>query len=487
MSSRSAEVASGPEQSVADKRYRDSAAKVEPYGVEPIPDSERHGSPVNQFAVWFTASLNVPVMLLGFYPVLYGLSLWQSLLSVFAGAVLGAVGMGLLSAMGTKLGVAVQIQARGACGYFGNFAPVAIVNVFAAAGWAAVNTVFGALALVQLVSMPFWLAAVIVSVVQFAISLYGYNMIHLVARWMTLVLGGLTLALTVIALGKADWSFGANPKADLFIGEAGGIVTMFGFFFSFLLAWMPFASDYSRYLPASTPSRKVAWWTGLGNFASVLWMGWLGVFVAKASDGLGLIDAVKHLTGSFGTVAMIVVLLSLWTVNGLNIYGGSISLLTLRVPVSRATGVGLVTLAALLLALWAHGDVYGRFYAFLVVSGYFISPYIVVILLDWVLRRRVERPVGELYDRGRAFDWGFVAWLAGCAASVPFWVWTKYTGPFAAAHSSWGDLSYYVAAIVAGIVYVATYRLGPLRLRAAARTGGAIVEPPAHAEVRVGQ
>jgi purine-cytosine permease-like protein len=449
---------------VEDRGYRDAALKIEPYGIEPIPDSERHGTPFSQFRIWFSGNLMVTVMVTGFYPVFYGLSLWQSLLSVLVGVALGSALMGVLSAMGTKLGVPQQVQARGPLGYFGNFPPVAFVNVFAAAGWTAVNTVFGSLALVELTGMPFLVAALIVTVIQCAIGVYGYNMIHLVAGWVTLVVGVLTAVITVLALGKADFHFGANPEADLYIGAAGGMITMAGFFFSYLLAWMPFASDYSRYLPAETPSGKVAWWTALGNFVSVLWMGWLGVLVANASGSLGVIEAVQELTGGFANIALLVVVMSLWAANGLNIYGGAISLLTLRVPVSRSVGVAIIGIIALLLALWAKADVYGRFYAFLVLSGYFVAPYVVVILLDWKLAKRWARPVEELYDRGRALDWGFVAWLAGCVASIPFWVWTKYTGPFASAHPTWGDLSYYVAALVAGIVYVATYRLPRIRI-----------------------
>jgi NCS1 family nucleobase:cation symporter-1 len=46
--------------------YGGAVTKVEPCGVDHIPDSERHGRPISQFYLWFAAGLNFPVVLLGF-------------------------------------------------------------------------------------------------------------------------------------------------------------------------------------------------------------------------------------------------------------------------------------------------------------------------------------------------------------------------------------------------------------------------------------
>ena len=109
-----------------DFHYRDKIAAVEPYGVDAIPDSERHGKPVSQFFIWFAAGMNFPIMVLGFLAVSYGLSLTSSVTAIVAGSLLGSIVMGILSRMGGRLGVAQQIQARGPLGFFGNFLPVAL-------------------------------------------------------------------------------------------------------------------------------------------------------------------------------------------------------------------------------------------------------------------------------------------------------------------------------------------------------------------------
>ena len=53
-------------------------------------------------------------------------------------------------------------------------------------------------------------------------------------------------------------------------------------------------------------------------------------------------------------------------------------------------------------------------------------------------------------------------WAVGVLVSVPFWVSEAYTGTLAKAHPGWGDLSMYVGALGTVVVYLATYRLGPL-------------------------
>src|SRR3954453_17454185 len=155
----------------ADYHYRDSIRSVEPYGVDAIPDSERHGKPSSQFFIWFAAGMNFPIMVLGFLAVSYGLSLTASVTAIITGSFVGAVVMGVLSRMGGRLGVAQQIQARGPLGFFGNFLPVAYVNIFAGIGWAAVTVILGGQALAALIpAIPYWLGTAVLVLIQLVVA-----------------------------------------------------------------------------------------------------------------------------------------------------------------------------------------------------------------------------------------------------------------------------------------------------------------------------
>ncbi|HLI59934.1 MAG TPA: cytosine permease [Solirubrobacteraceae bacterium] len=467
-----------------DLLYRDRVGTIEPYGIDHIPDAERHGRLRNQFTTWFAGSLGLSLLTLGFYPVFYGLGLVPALISVLIGAGLGAIVMGIMSAMGTRVGVPQQIQARGPLGFLGNFPPVAFVNVFASIGWAAVNTVLGVMLIDQLVHIPFWIGAAGISVVQCVVGVYGYNMIHRVNLIATIVIGGVFVVITILAMTHANWHFGTDRHASYFVGTTGGFIDSVGLFFSFLLAWAPFASDYSRYLPADTSMRKVAISTGLGNFLVVAWLGCLGVLVGHFAGAFGPAAVVTKLTGGFGTVAVLALLLATFPQNGLNLYGGAISLLTLGAKIPRAVAVVVTSLIAFGFALWAQTDVYGKYYDFVVLTAYFIMPYACIIILDYFLCRRwLPEKIAELYDSSRRVEWGFLAWLVGCAASVPFWTWAKWSGPFARANPDVGDLSYYIGGIVGSLAFLAVYRLAPLsgRLRRSAphtANAGPSVTPP---------
>lgn len=446
-----------------DLNYGSSARTIEPYGIEHIPETDRHGKPYTQFTTWLSANLTLSLLITGFFPALLGLSVWQSLSAVVVGSILGASLMGVLSTMGVKLGVPVQIQARGPLGFLGNLVPVSFVNVFASVGWAVVNTVFAALALQQIIDVPFWLGAGLIFAVVGIFSVWGYNLLHLINKIGSLILGILFLVITVLALGKADWSFGVNTEAPAFIGEGGGWITAVGFFLAWSLAWAPFASDFARYLPVKTSAPRVASLTALGNLVPSLWLGCTGVLVSNFAGGLAPVEAIAELTGDWAPLAMAALVLGCLPTNGLVVYGGALSVLTLGIKVSRQMGAVLIVVTAYIIALLLQDNIYTTFYDFLLLSGYFIAPYMVVVLLDYYVggRRRLER-LGELFDKRRAFEWGFFAWVIGCAASSPFWVWTRWTGPIATAHPEWGDLSHYVGAAVAAIAYLAFLKLRPL-------------------------
>ena len=446
-----------------DLGYRDSISKVEPYGIEHIPDSERHGSPFNQFTTWMAANLTLSLLVVGFFPTTLGISLKTSLLAALVGAALGAGMMGALATMGTRLGVPQQIQARGGIGFYGNFLPVAFVNVFASVGWAAVNGVFAVEALQQLADVPFWLGAVVLTVVIAGLAVWGYNLLHLINRVATCVLAVLFLTITILAMGKADWSFGANPHAAYYMGTFGGFVTAAGYFFAWFLAWSPFASDFARYLPERTSTAQVFGWTALGNFVPAAWLGCTGVLVANFAGNYAPVEAISRLTGHWSWLAMVTLVFACIPTNGLTIYGGALSVLTLRIPVSRQVGVMVISVVALIAAVKLHTNIYSTFYDFLLLSAYFIGPFITVLTLDyWLGGRRSMAGIKQLFDPRRAVEWGFVAWLGGGIASTPFWMWTRWTGPIASAHPTWGDWSYVAGSAAAAVLYLGLSRLPSL-------------------------
>lgn len=438
--------------------YGNSLRKAEPYGTEEIPDTERHGHPRSQFTLWFAANMVLAVLVSGFFASSFGLTIAQGLSAVAVGSFLGALVMGVLAGIGTRFGVPQQVQARGPMGYFGNFVPVALLTNVSAIGWVAVNTVFAVLAMQQLLDIPFWLGSLVMFVFQSLFAIWGHNLIHLVNKIATVVLTVLFAVITVLALTRVE--IAAAPPTT----EGGGFaewITFAGFFFIYVMTWTPFASDFSRYLPRNTSHTKIVMFTTGGGFLSLLWLGGIGVLVSSFAGDLGAVEAVAQLTGSWAPLAMLTVVLSTIPVSAMNLYGGALSLLTIRVPVTRAVGVILTALISFGVTLLMQSDPYGSFYDFLLMLGYLVVPFSTVLLMDYYFRTRhqLTPAITELFDARRTIGWGFVAWLIGCLVSALFWDTPLGTGPLADSISGLGDITYYIGALSAAVAYLVIHLL----------------------------
>lgn len=440
--------------------YGNSLRKAEPYGTEEIPDAERHGHPRSQFTLWFAANMVLAVLVSGFFASSFGLSLTQGLSAVAVGSLAGALVMGVLAGIGTRFGVPQQVQARGPMGYFGNFVPVALLTNVSAIGWVAVNTVFAVLAMQELLEVPFWLGSAVMFVFQSLFAIWGHNLIHLVNKIATVVLTVLFAVITVLALTRVEIT--ATPAVDSASGSGfAEWITFAGFFFIYVMTWTPFSSDFSRYLPRATPHRKIVFFTTAGGFLSMLWLGSIGVLVSSFAGELGAVEAVAELTGPWAPLAMITVVLSTIPVSAMNLYGGALSLLTIRVPVSRTVGVVITAVISFGVTLLMQSDPYGSFYDFLLLLGYLVVPFTTVLLLDYYLRTRNRQvaAIAELFEPHRAFGWGFVAWLFGCLVSALFWDTPLGTGPLAPVVADLGDITYYIGAVATTVAYLVIHLL----------------------------
>jgi len=441
--------------------YGDEVLHVEPHGIDPISPSERHGRPRNVFTLWFSANLEFATLTVGVLPIaLFGLNMWQAAFAILIGNVAGALAIGFLSTFGYRWGVPQLVQSRGAFGMRGNILP-ALANFIAGVGWYAVNTVLGVYALQWLLPIGFLPDLIIMVLIQAAVSIYGHNLIHWVEKVSALILAVVFLLVTVYAWGHIHFGIAENVKAELFSGTFGSFILSLGVALSYLMGWMTFSSDYTRYLPKDSSFGKVfsaAFW---GNVIPCVWLELLGAglgtitFVAKPTD---LVAGI--LPHALAVITMLAIMLGTVTANVLNIYSGSLSLMALDLNWVRAIApkrwvaaliIGI--LGAVLSYIGGQSGYYTSYSNFLYVLSYWISPWLAIVLVDYLMFRRTGSQVQDFYENSGKVRAGFFALIIGFAASMPFFNQALYLGFIAKNYPQIGDLSYYVSFVVAAIIY----------------------------------
>jgi nucleobase:cation symporter-1, NCS1 family len=443
---------------------REGDFTIEGHGFEPIPESARYGSLARVFTVWFTPNLVPAAFFIGTLVTLdfLKLGLVTSILAIVVGNIIGSYVVGLLSTMGPRLGLAQIPAARLPFGK--SIVVPGILNWLSCIGWDAVNNVFGAIAVTLLVpAIPFWLALAVIVILQGALGVIGYEAIHTFEKWMAIVLGAMFVILTVSILGQADTSLTDGLSG---LDEVGAFIAYVAIVASFVLAWSLYASDYSRYLPSTTDSKKVFWYTAAGMALASAWLEILGVLVATKATGGESSDTIYGLLGGNGAIiaalAMVAIFLGTIAVNALNDYTGSLSLQAAGVRVKRIYSAAAVAVLGFLFTLFLqyNGDFAGNFVNFLLFLSYWITPFVGVVLADWWLRGR-KADGRTIVDFGSLPSGivGLVALVAGFLVGVPFQNSTlgySIGGPFnyvTATYLHGADLAYYVGFAVAFLIY----------------------------------
>ncbi len=331
--------------------YRDEVLAIEPHGLEHITQSQRHGRPFHLFTLWLAANLVLATWVIGNLAVgTFGESILDAFIALAIGNALGAILLGLLSTFGPRLGVPQMVQSRAAFGLVGTIGPGGL-NYLAGIGWFAVNTVYGTFALAQLAHLNYFIALAIMVVGQVVLAVYGYNMIHAFERWMSVALVVVFAILAGFTFTRGHYGLGFNPHAPVpFGGPTGGFIITIGLALSYAMGWMPFASDYSRYLPKAARSGHIVLWTAVGMFIPCVvleWMGALTVSIAMpAATAANPAQAIAFLMpGPLATVALLAIAAGTACANSLNIYSGAMSALVVRMERSsyvRAVGAGVI-------------------------------------------------------------------------------------------------------------------------------------------------
>ena len=458
--------------------YTDEVMVVEPHGIEHIGDNERHGRPYLQGTIWFAAQINFVTVLIGSLAVVFGLGFWAAAITCVTANILGALMNSAAVAMGPKLGMPQMPMSRAAFGYIGNYLPAFLASTLFV-GYFATTNIVGAETVQQIWhGAPYTPVAIVLGVVAIVLTIYGYNLVHSIERYMSMALGVIFLVLTVLAFAHG---FGPSHATTVH-GKAfwESVALEFMIIFSFTASWAPYASDFSRYLPANTPSRKPFGWSFLGMVLGTSWMNIVGVYLGTLAAKGGILAGVGTISHGFANIAYVGIILGGLMVCVINAYSGALSGITWDIPLKRVPAVVLIGVISVVLSVAFGGPKFqSSLEDFLFLVAYFVTPWLAIVIIDfWGLHRGGAGypDTSEFYKRNGAFGtirWaGLLSFLIGVAVSVPFMATVLYTGPIGKALGG-ADISYGVSAVVAGVIYYVWGRQ-LTRARQAAAVGSAV-------------
>jgi NCS1 family nucleobase:cation symporter-1 len=436
--------------------------------IQPIPDADRHGRAIDLFTIWFGSNIMILTIVTGaLATTIFGLDFWTAVVGLVVGNLVGAVFMALHSAQGPQLGVPQMVQTRGQFGSYGSLLVVVVVVVMYI-GFFAANLVLGGQALVTIIpGLPVDLAIVLIGTVSVVATIFGYRLIHTYTKVLS-VLSGAALVVAFV------WIVAVNGVPENFASKGlftwGGFMGVVSIAALWQIAYAPYVSDYSRYLPRETGPKVAFWSTYLGSVLGATFPMILGAVVGSfliATTGVA-----DDIVGGLGqvlqpiTVAVVGIFsLGVAATNAMNLYCGVLSTLTVGQTLvpgwspkagARAATAIILFGVSLVLALMRRDDFLVYYSNFLALLLYVLVPWTAINLVDYYLLRHGNYVVADFFRRdggiyGRVNAPALVCYALGILIQIPFVITTLYSGAIGAAIQV--DVSWLVCLAVISPVY----------------------------------
>ncbi|MGC9271026.1 purine-cytosine permease family protein [Acidiphilium sp.] len=426
--------------------------KLESKGIKPVTADESHGKPRALFGLWMAANVEFATITTGALATgVFGLSATDAIIAIVLGNVIGAVLLGLFSTLGVEYGLPQMIQGAAWFGRRGNKLP-SFLNFFGGFSWFGVNTIIGGYALQYMLHTPLIPDILVLCAIQVAIAAVGHDLIHAAEKYFFYLLVVIFALLTMIAASHIGHLPAAQPKLLKNVGgTSGAFILTLSVVVAYVLGWIPYSSDYTRYLSHAADkdaTRRAVFVNAFaGTLISCIWMEGLGAIIGatvalnKPSD---LFTA--WMPGWFHAPLIIAIVIGTISANILNIYSATLSSLALGVRLRQWQAALVCGVIGTTISVLAAENFIKNYEDFLFFLGYWTAPWVSVTLIGHFSRR---------HSRLGAVSAGFVAWLLGIAVSVPFFnQYPLFVGAFAATHPAYGDISFLVSAVVAGVAYV---------------------------------
>ncbi|MFW6869459.1 purine-cytosine permease family protein [Nocardioides sp. CPCC 206347] len=442
---------------------------VEKHTIGYVPPEDRHGKVRDLFTLWFGTNIApLPVVTGAAGVTVFGLDLLWCIVAIVVGHLVGGVFMALHSAQGPQMGIPQMIQSRGQFGSFGALIVVVIAAVMYLAFFAS-NIVLAGQSLHGIAEpVPVSTGIVIGALGSGLICVIGYRFIHALNKVATWVLGiGIvlgTVAIFASGVPATFWSQGSYTTA--------GFLATVSLAALWQIAFAPYVSDYSRYLPADVGVRATFNATYLGCTLGSILPFVFGAIVALAmTSGSDVMTGVRDTTGLLGPLLLVLFLLSVISHNALNLYGTVLAVITCVqtfvaqwIPTARSRVVlsVAVIIASTYFAIGVSGDFISHFVDIVLALLVVLVPWTAINLIDFYLIHRGKYDLASIFAAdggiyGRFNGKALFAYAIGILVQIPFMNTPLYAGPVAGELNG-ADLSWIIGLVITGPVYYALAR-----------------------------
>ena len=443
---------------------QEAITQLEHSTIQPIGLDQRHGTSRDLFTIWFGSNITLLTVVTGGLAVtVFGLPFMPAVYGLIVGNAVGAIFMALHAAQGPTLGVPQMVQTRGQFGSLGSLLVVGIVIVMYV-GFLSSNLVLSGETMASLVpGLSETPGIALVGIISVIAAIYGYDLIHAYTRVMSYFVG----AVLLLAVAWIVWVH--HLPADFLTRNVfswAGFLGAVSAAALWQIAYAPYVSDYTRYMPRDTGVRPAFWATYWGCTLGSLFPMILGAMIGIAAPKGNLAAGLAALTQGIAPFVLISFSLAMASANAMSLYCAALSSLTFGqtlipkwAPGPRARFVISIVLFALSVAgaLLSKESFLANYEDFLQILLYVLVPWTAINLVDYYLLRHGRYDIASFFRQdggiyGRFNLPAVLCYCIGILVQLPFIASPFYTGPVAKTMGG-ADLSWIVGLAITSPAY----------------------------------
>src|SRR5258708_30382846 len=398
-----------------------SELRADIHSIEPIPDADRDSTGLQQMWIWAGANIAPVNWALGALGIILKLGLWETIAVVVLGTLVGSAIFASFTVMGHKAGVNQMVLSRSAFGVRGAYLP-SILMFLMTLCWIGVNTYFPvkiSVAILGQFGIPDnWFVEIIVitlvMALQVGIGTYGFYAMRTFEKYTVPATVAIMVLMSVLAWtrpGVVNWNLTTTLPPGAHLAMITLLMTAIGVGWG--ISWVTWASDYSRFVPRSVPSRTVFWYSYAGMFVPTVWLAILCATIASTTLDT---DPAKMVSTVFGGSVSILVLLMVLhgpiATNILNVYSAALAALSAGFNFSRIALAAIPPkIAFRMTTSCIPSPPYAKaFDNWMISLLLWMSPWAGVVLADFFIKRKGQIEIAELYRSPETSAYGDINW-----------------------------------------------------------------------------